>query len=264
MDDLRIGHLFRAVRRRLRWRQVDVAMRAHVSQQLVALIEAGRFESVTVHSLRAVAATLEIRLPFVPQWRGGAGDALLDAGHAAIVNAVVAILRRLGWTCVLEYTFSHYGERGSVDILAWHPLFRALLIIEVKSRLLDTQALFLGIDRKARLVPELVARERGWEPLVVGRVVVLDESHANRSAVRRHEDAFKAALPASGREVRKWLREPLSGLAGLWFLTLTNPVGGKRELGGRERVRAPRARSADPAETVVGAQTARDAGVSPA
>lgn len=240
-----------------------MALRAQVSQQLVALIEAGRFESVTVRSLRAVAATLEIRLPFVPQWRGGAGDALLDAQHAAIVNAVVAILRRLGWTCVLEYTFSHYGERGSVDILAWHPLFRALLVIEVKSRLFDTQALFLGIDRKARLVPELVARERGWEPLVVGRLVVLDESHANRSAVRRHEDAFSAALPARGREVRKWLREPSSGLAGLWFLTLTNPVGGKRKLGGPERVRTPRSRSAHPADAAAGDQASQDASVSP-
>jgi transcriptional regulator with XRE-family HTH domain len=264
MDDLRIGRLFRAVRHRLRWRQVDVAVRARVSQQLVALIEAGRFESVTVRSLRAVAAALEIRLPFVPQWRGGAGDALLDARHAAIVNAVVAILRALGWTCVLEYTFSHYGERGSVDILAWHPLFRALLIIEVKSRLLDTQALFLGIDRKARLVPELVERERGWKPMAVGRVVVLDESHANRSAVRRHGDAFSAALPASGRAVRKWLREPSSALAGLWFLTLTNPAGGKRRLAGPERVRTPRPRSARPADVTAGTQIARDLGVPPA
>jgi len=240
-----------------------VAVRARVSQQLVALIEAGRFESVTVRSLRAVAAALEIRLPFVPQWRGGAGDALLDARHAAIVNAVVAILRALGWTCVLEYTFSHYGERGSVDILAWHPLFRALLIIEVKSRLLDIQALFLGIDRKARLLPELVERERGWRPMVVGRVVVLDESHANRSAVRRHGDAFTAALPASGRAVRKWLREPSSALAGLWFLTLTNPAGDKRKLGGAERVRAHRPRSARPPDAPENGRTDADAASTP-
>jgi transcriptional regulator with XRE-family HTH domain len=264
MDDLRIGHLFRAVRRRLRWRQVDVALRARVSQQLVALIEAGRLESVTVRSLRAVAATLEIRLPFVPQWRGGTGDALLDARHAAIVNAVVAILRRLGWTCVLEYTFSHYGERGSVDILAWHPRFHALLIIEVKSRVLDTQALFLGLDRKARLVPGLVAGERGWTPLVVGRVVVLDESHANRTAVRRHADAFSVALPAGGRDVRKWLREPSTALAGLWFLTLTNPIGGKRKMGGAERVRSPRPLSPRPRNTAGDGQPGPDAASVPA
>jgi len=239
MDDLRIGRLFRAVRRRLRWRQADVAGRAGVSQQLVSLIEAGRLEAVTVRTLRAVAAVLGIRLPFAPQWRGGAGDALIDARHAAIVNATVAILRASGWICVLEYSFSHYGERGSVDILAWHPLLRALLIVEVKSRVFDVQALFAGVDRKARLLPQLVARERGWRPLVVGRLVVLEESQLNRSVVRRHADAFEAALPARSRQVRQWLRQPSGPLAGLWFLTLTTPVGGKRKFGGTQRVRAP-------------------------
>ena len=202
MDDLRIGRLVRAVRHRFGWRQADVASRAGVSQQMVAIVEAGRLEAVAVGTLRRIAAALEIRLPFVPQWRGGAGDALLDARHAAIVNAVVAILRLAGWTCVLEYTFSHYGERGSVDILAWHPRFRTLLVIEVKSRIFDVQALFLGLDRKARLVPTLVARDQGWQPLRVGRVVVVEESHANRSTLARHAAAFAAALPATSREVR--------------------------------------------------------------
>jgi transcriptional regulator with XRE-family HTH domain len=244
MDDLRIGRLFRAVRRRRQWRQVDVARRAGVSQQLVALIEGGRLESVTVRTLRAVGAALEIRLPFVPQWRGGASDALLDARHAAIVNCVVAILGASGWTCALEYSFSHYGERGSVDILAWHPVFRALLVIEVKSRLFDVQALFFGIDRKARLLPQIVAREQGWRPLVVGRIVVLEEARANRSAVLRNISAFAAALPARSREVRSWLRHPARPLAGLWFLTLTNGVVDRRNSGGPERVRSARPRSA--------------------
>ena len=215
-------------------------MRARVSQQLVALIEAGRFELVNVRTLRAVAAVLEIRLPFDPLWRGGSADRLLDSRHAAIVNAVIAILGVLGWECVVEYTFSHYGERGSVDILAWHPLFRALLVIEVKTRIFDVQALFMGVDRKARLMPLIVAKERDWQPAVVGRVIVLDESTPNRSAVRRNEASFGAAFPANSRAVRSWLREPMQPLSGIWFLTLTNTVRAKRKNGGTERVRRPR------------------------
>lgn len=182
-------------------------------------------------------------MPFAAQWRGGAGDALLDARHAAIVNAVVAILRLAGWTCVMEYTFSHYGERGSVDILAWHPRFRALLVIEVMSRIFDVQALFLGLDRKARLIPTLATRDQGWQPLCVGRVVVVEESHANRSVVARHSDAFAAALPAASREVRRWIRAPGRPIAGLWFLTLTTGAGAKRKTGGAQRVRSRRPRS---------------------
>jgi transcriptional regulator with XRE-family HTH domain len=244
VEDLRIGQLFRAVRRRLGWRQVDVARRAGVSQQLIASVEAGRLDELTVHTLRAIGAALQIQLPFDPRWRGGVGDALLDARHAAIVGAVVTILRLLGWSCILEYTFSQYGERGSVDIVAWHPVFRALLIIEVKSRLFDVQALFSGIDRKARLVPELLANERGWQARATGRVVVVEESRANRSAVHRNAAAFEVALPSSSREVRRWLRHPGGSLAGLWFLTPTPGAGDKRRNGGPQRVRMPGSRSA--------------------
>lgn len=240
VDDVRVGRLFRAVRKRRHWRQSDVGEQAGVSQQLVALIEAGRLDLVNVRTLRAVAAVLEIRLPFEPQWRGGSADRLLDARHAAIVNIVVAILAALGWICVPEYTFSHFGERGSVDILAWHPVFRALLIIEVKSRVFDVQALFMGVDRKARLMPLIVAKERGWQPVVVGRVVVLEESTANRSTVQRHQAAFDAALPATSRAVRTWLREPGTPLAGVWFLTLTNTAGAMRKDASSERVRRRR------------------------
>ncbi len=244
MEDLRIGQLFRAVRRRLGWRQVDVARRAGVSQQLIASVEAGRLDELTVRTLRAIGAALQIQLPFDPRWRGGVGDALLDARHAAIVGAVVTVLRSLGWSCILEYTFSQYGERGSVDIVAWHPVFRALLIIEVKSRIYDVQALFAGIDRKARLVPELLANERGWRARATGRVVVVEESRANRSAVRRNAAAFEVALPSSSRDVRRWLRHPGGSLAGLWFLTLTPAAGDKRKNGGPQRVRVPGSRSA--------------------
>jgi transcriptional regulator with XRE-family HTH domain len=243
MDDLRLGRLIRAVRHRLGWRQADVAARAGVSQQLVSVAEAGRLDDLAVGTLRSIAAALEIRLPFAPLWRGGGGDALLDAVHAAIVNAVVALLHYAGWVCIVEYTFSHYGERGSIDILAWHPRFRALLVIEVKSRIFDVQALFVGLDRKARLAPTLVARDKGWQPLYVGRVVVLEESHANRSTVARHADAFSAALPTTSREVRRWLRQPVRPLAGLWFLTLTTGAGTKRKLRGAQRLRARNPRS---------------------
>jgi hypothetical protein len=60
-------------------------------------------------------------------------------------------------------SFSRYGERGSIDVLAWHPRRRALAVFEVKSVTPDMQAMFVGLDRKGRLAPG-IARERGWEP----------------------------------------------------------------------------------------------------
>jgi hypothetical protein len=48
---------------------------------------------------------------------------------------VKTVVSRLGgsWQVVVEYTFNHYGDRGSVDVVAWHAGAGALLLVEVKS-----------------------------------------------------------------------------------------------------------------------------------
>ena len=62
---------------------------------------------------------------------------------------------------MVEYTFNHYGERGSVDVVAYHAGHRALLIVEVKTRLTDLQAFLASFGRKLRVVPALVRDDRG-------------------------------------------------------------------------------------------------------
>lgn len=248
MDDLRVGALTRAVRHRLGWTQREVARRAGVSQKLVSLLECGRLEELTVRNARRIVAALEIRLPFDPRWRGGDGVRLLDAEHAAIVNAVVTDARHHRWECLVEYTFNHYGERGSVDVVAWHPEHRYLLIAEIKSRLLDTQNTVASLDRKVRIVPRLLAIERGWRPTHVGVVLVAAELTANRSVVARHRATFQSGFPDRTWAVRRWLRHPKSELRGLWFVRPSNTATGKRVRGNRKRVRQSSSRSA-PAPT---------------
>lgn len=227
-------------RQRKGWRQDDLADAAGVSQSAVSLAEAGAIEGLTVRLLRRIAAPLEIRLPFAPLWRGGEADRLRDRDHATIVDEVVAVLSRHGWQVIVEYTFSHYGERGSIDIVAWHPVARALLIVEVKTRVYDVQLLLAGMDRKCRLAAQLLRSERGWVPAAVGRALVVADLTANRSLVRTHAALFDAALPARSRAVRAWLRSPAEALAGIWFLSTTTRAGGSKVGVGRQRVRVPR------------------------
>lgn len=244
MDDLRVGALARAVRHRLGWTQLEVGRRAGVSQKLVSMLECGRLEELTVRSARRIAAVLEIRLPFDPRWRGGEGARLLDSDHAALVNAVVGLLRATGWEVLVEYTFNHYGERGSVDVVAWHPRLRALLIVEVKSRLLDTQETVANLGRKARLVPGLLAAERGWNAEHIGVALVVAELTANRSVVTRHSATFDAAYPQRSWAARHWVAAPSGPLAALWFVRLSNGATGTQGRGSRKRIRRPHPRSA--------------------
>ena len=237
MDDLRVGTLARAVRHRLGWTQRELSTRAGVSQTLISLFERGHLEQLTVRNARRIANALEIQLPFAPRWRGGDGVRLMDNDHAALVDQVVRILRDHGWEIVVEYTFNHFGERGSVDILAWHAQERTLMIVDIKSRLLDSQETLSTLGRKARIVPQLLLKERGWRPLAIGVVLAMDELTANRSAVGRLAATFGAAYPARGRAVRSWIQQPNGPLAGLWFLSTSNTATGTRTRRSRKRVR---------------------------
>jgi transcriptional regulator with XRE-family HTH domain len=237
VDDLSVGRLITLARQRRQWRQVDLAVSAGVSQQLVALAESGAMDRLTLRSLRGIAKPLGMRVVLTAVLNGGDADRLRDRDHASLVERITSMLRRHEWEVIVEYTFSHYGERGSIDIVAWHGDAHALLVIEVKTRIYDVQALLAGLDRKARVAGRLLAEERGWTPSTVGRVTVVPELSANRSVAERHASLFRAALPARSREVRTWLRRPAGALAGLWFLSSTNEVGGIRVAVGRQRVR---------------------------
>jgi Holliday junction resolvase-like predicted endonuclease len=217
-----------------------LAGRSGVSQQLVSVMERGQLERVAIGSLRRVCASVEIQLPFAPRWRGGDGARLLDADHALLVNAAVARLQRAGWDTAVEYTFSVYGERGAVDIVAWNGPARAILIVEVKSRIVDTQDTLAVLDRKARLVPRLLAGERGWHASATGVILCLPGFTANRTLVTRHSATFATALPHRAREVRRWIRRPGGRLAAVWFISPTSLGGGTRLDATRRRVRPPR------------------------
>jgi transcriptional regulator with XRE-family HTH domain len=247
MDDLRVGLVLRAVRRRLNWRQRDVALRAGVSQKLVSLAEAGQLERLTLRSLRAIGRVLEVRVPVEPLWRGGQLPRLLDLEHASIVNAVAANMRRRGWELLVEYTFNHFGDRGSVDLVGWQPRHRALVLVEVKGRITDVQDLHASMARKRRIVPACLARELGWRPMTVGQLLVVGEPSAQRRLVARHGEIFSATFAQRGREARSWLAHPRGTLSALWFLSPSNGVTAKRLERRPQRIRTRNPRSTSPA-----------------
>ena len=132
MSDQRLGSAVRLVRIRRGWRQIDLARRTGVGQSTISRIERGHFESLSVAALRGVAAELDIRVDLIGRWRAGDLDRLLNAGHSRLHESVARAFRDLPrWITAPEVSFSIYGERGVIDILAWHPVRRTLLVIEL-------------------------------------------------------------------------------------------------------------------------------------
>ena len=57
----------------------------------------------------------------VIRWHGGDLDRVANAAHAALHESIGRFLASLaGWTWLPEVTYAIYGERGVIDILAWH------------------------------------------------------------------------------------------------------------------------------------------------
>jgi transcriptional regulator with XRE-family HTH domain len=218
VDDIRVGGLFRAVRLRRRWRQEDVAEEAGVSRSQVSRAERGRLAELRLCELRFIADALEIRLPFAPLWRGGEADRVVNERHSLMHERLALLFARLpAWVCSTEVTFSVFGERGSIDLLAWHPGRRALLIVELKTEIPDPAALVAQVDRYRRLAAEIV-RERGWIPVSVSTWVVVADSSMNRRRLARHRTMLRNRFPVEGRRMRSWLRQPAGSVAALSFL----------------------------------------------
>jgi transcriptional regulator with XRE-family HTH domain len=221
MDDVQLGARFRALRHRLGWRQADVGERAGLSQDVVSLVEVGRIADVSVRALRRHALALGGELRVELWFRGGDLDRLMDEGHAALVGAVAAVLGSMGWETRPEVSFAVFGERGSIDVVAWHAVSRTLLVVEVKTRLTSIEETLRRHDAKARLAAQVVAERFGWRPVRVARLLVLPDDTTARRHVRRHEAVLGSAYPLRGRELRAWLRAPAGSVAGLAFLPPT-------------------------------------------
>ncbi len=168
-------------------------------------------------------------------WRGGQLDRLMDERHADICRGYAEFLRSLGWDVLAEATYSIYGERGSVDLLAWHAQTRTLLVIEVKSELVSAEETLRRHDAKVRLGRQIGRERFGVAPLRVASLLVLAETMTNRRRVARLGALLDGAYPVRGDTVRRWLRQPDGDLSGLVFSN-TGRTGTRSRIAGPSRV----------------------------
>jgi transcriptional regulator with XRE-family HTH domain len=241
VDDFRLGSAIRQVRRSRGWRQLDLAERSGASQATVSRIERGHIATLSMDRVRSVAAALDIRVDVVPRWRGGDLDRLLNRRHSQLHESVAHAFRTRwpAWILVPEASFSIYGERGVIDVLAWHPGRRSVLVIELKTQVVDVNELLGTLDRKRRLAPR-VAADRGWDALGVSAWLVVTRGRTNSRHVHDHADTIALALPDGRRTVERWLKDPVGAVAG-WSFWPDIPAGtGRHTSTAANRVRHAR------------------------
>jgi transcriptional regulator with XRE-family HTH domain len=228
MDDVRVGRTLRALRLRLGWSQKALSARSGVSQQEISLVERGHVDRAPIRIIRAVVKALDASAELDIRWRGGAMDRLLDDRHAALVAAAGSLLSSAGWEVLPEVSYNKFGERGSIDLVAWHAPSRTLLVVEVKSELTSLESTLRKHDEKVRLGPEVVAERFGWRPMNVARLLVLPDIRTAQRRVAGADSVLRRVYPGRGWAVRRWLKAPVGRGDSLIYLPITTTRGRSR------------------------------------
>ncbi|MGH2429522.1 MAG: helix-turn-helix domain-containing protein [Candidatus Limnocylindria bacterium] len=243
MDDRRAGRVIRMLRHRRGWRQRDLADRSGVSESAISDMELGRIDRYTLATVRAVLNALDGRAALDVLW-GGRGDLdrLLDADHAWLQEEWAKRKTAAGWLVWPEASYNHYGERGRIDSLSFHPPTGILDVSELKTGVFDLQDLIGSVDAKVRIGRRLAA-DRGWRIQHVVASLVVADGRTARRRIEHHPTLF-ARFDLRGRAASAWLRRPRGGTSGLLlFVKLPHANQGRLGRAGRRRVRITRPRA---------------------
>lgn len=247
MNPIPIGRLLRMLRIRRGWRQREVSVKARMSPAAISRHERGKIGSLA--TLEKHAAVFGLRVDVRLSGRAAELVRLGDEEHAAIVETIASWFRGATFETETEASFSEWGERGRIDLLAFDRSTGLLVIVEVKTQLVDLQDLFGGMNVKERLAAT-VAERRGW---IIGRQLSLlasADTSANREVVRAHPTLF------AGFARRRLTRAVLAAERGRLLVWVSHEQASRPAwVAGRQRVRRRMSAQVSRGEAYPGAPT---------
>ena len=117
-----------------------------------------------------------------------------DAAHARCSGYVERRLVAAGWLVAREVEIVHGRSHGWIDLLAFDPRSRTLLVIEIKTELED----FGRIERTVAWYEREAwssARRLGWRPIRTATWLLILATEANDERLRANRDLLAAAFP---------------------------------------------------------------------
>jgi transcriptional regulator with XRE-family HTH domain len=214
----------REARRLIGWSQDELARRAGTSQASLSRLELGQSQRLDLLVVERVLAELGIRASLQLDTRHLADRRRqLDALHALVTGWVARRLERLGWMTALEVLLGEGAPRGWIDLLAFRPADRTLLVEETKTDLPDLGALQRSLSFYEREAVA-AARRRGWQPRQVVVVVVALDSATIGQRLVDNRDVVTRAFPAPIDGLAAWLADPAARPPRGWALAMADPA----------------------------------------
>jgi hypothetical protein len=147
--------------------------------------------------------------------------------HARCSGYVDRRFRATGWLTSREVEIVHQRSHGWIDILAFDPATKLLIVAELKTRLDDLGAIERQIGWYERSAFE-VARRLGWAPRRTVAWLLVLASGEVEEAIRSNRDVLMRAFPIRAREMSRGLRraDEMSSGRGL---ALIDPTSKRRD-----------------------------------
>ena len=195
-----VGGTVRTVRMKVGWSQRELSRRSGVPQAQICRIERGRVGDLRISQLDRLLKTLGVRY-----WLGTEAPLIArqqsDLVHGRCSAYVGRRLGGSGWLVEREVEIGGDRSRGWIDILAFHPERRILLVIELKTEIHDVGAIERSMNWYQREAVR-AAKRFGWRPMSVGSALLILQSVENDDRVVASGAAFAAGFPGRAAELQ--------------------------------------------------------------
>jgi transcriptional regulator with XRE-family HTH domain len=193
-----IGATVRQTRLDRRWTQRRLARASGCHHSVIARIERGAVPNLSLRMagrvLRSLGIEPELRL-IAPRTET---PPVRDRAHARCVATVARRLSREGYKVASEVEVGRGRWRAFIDVLAFHPVRRLLLVCEVKTELRDIGE----VDRQLNSYVDsswAAASSLQWRPRASTGVILLLATSETDRRLQEHRTYLARAFPLRAR-----------------------------------------------------------------
>ncbi len=223
-----LGPVVKQARRTIGWSQRQLAARVGISQAWICRVERGTADGLTLDTLDRVLEELGILVKVAPENVNLQERRLQrEPAHALAVAYVARRLESADWNVRTEVEIGSGRYRGWIDVLAWHPDSRTVLVVELKTEVRDLGA---------------VQRQMGWyereawtaatgtwgRPAALRSALVLLATGANDRTTFDMRLVIRAWAPLGAGDLAHFIEDP-RGHAGGRFVALVDPLSRRRD-----------------------------------